>query len=676
MTSQAFRYLLQPLELGFTQIRNRVLMGSMHTGLEDMRGGFDKLAAFYRERALGGVGLIVSGGISPDFSGRLTPFSSQLSYRWQTGRHRKLTQSVHEAGGKICMQVLHAGRYAMHPLALAPSSIKSPVSPFTPRAMSAAKIRRTINAFAHTAELARAAGYDGVEIMGSEGYLINQFLCSHTNTRNDEWGGDFDNRARFAVDIVQRTREAVGDDFILIYRLSMLDLLHDGSDWNEVVQLAKLIEQAGVTLINTGIGWHEVRIPTIAAVVPRAAFTWVTARLKREVGLPLITSNRINTPEQAEQLLASGQADMVSMARPFLADAQFVNKAASGQSSRINTCIACNQGCLDRVFRKQRASCLVNPRACYETELVLQPVRRVKRIAVVGLGPAGMAFANTASERGHEVIAYDSGQLGGQLNLAVRIPGKQEFNETLRYFGNSLNDHNVELHLNHTVTTQELAALNCDAIVLATGVSPRKPDIGGIDHASVVYYNDVIEGRVQVGRRVAIIGAGGIGFDVAEFLVQAEPDAEQWYRTWGIDIGYESRGGLLQQPETPPPLREVFLLQRSERKPGVSLGKTTGWIHRLSLRANDVKMLGGVRYHYIDDDGLHISHEGRRLLLEVDNIVVCAGQLPNRSLVDKLAAQKIPDTKTSLHVIGGAAEPRELDAERAIREGVELALKI
>jgi len=665
--------LFQPLDLGFTRLENRVLMGSMHTGLEDMRGGFNKLAAFYRERARGGVGLIVTGGTSPDISGQLVPFSSQLSYPWQLPKHRRLTAAVHDAGGKICLQLLHAGRYAIHPLAVAPSAIKSPISPFRPRAMSPRKIQRTIDAYVRAAVLARKAGYDGVEIMGSEGYLINQFICTHTNQREDDWGGSFQNRIRFAVEIVERTRRATGDDWIIIYRLSMLDLLKDGSSWEEVVLLAQAIEQAGASLVNTGIGWHEVRIPTIAAMVPRAAFTWVTAKLRQSVSVPLITSNRINTPEQAEQVLANGDADMVSMARPFLADPEFMQKAKQDQSVRINTCIACNQGCLDRVFRKQRATCLVNPRACYETELSFAPTKIPKKIIVIGLGPAGMAFANVAAQRGHQVTAYDIADIGGQLNLAVRIPGKQEFNETLRYFRHALADNGVELKLGQTLNARQIKASECDAVIVATGVTPRIPEIDGINHEKVVSYIDVINRNIEPGERVAIIGAGGIGFDVATLLVDdgAPPDPQQWLQSWGVDTDYTHRGGMLPRADAAAARRKLYLLQRKPSKPGAMLGKTTGWIHRAALKKAGVEMLNGVRYQRIDDHGLHIMIDGKTRVLEVDHVVLCSGQNPNRRLADELASSGM-----LVHVIGGADRAAELDAERAIRQGVELAAAI
>jgi 2,4-dienoyl-CoA reductase (NADPH2) len=585
-------------------------------------------------------------------------------------KHQKLTAAVHDAGSRICLQLLHAGRYAIHPLAVAPSAIKSPISPFRPRAMSARKIGRTIDAYVRAAVLARKAGYDGVEIMGSEGYLINQFICTHTNQREDEWGGSFQNRIRFAVEIVQRTRRAVGDDWIIIYRLSMLDLLKDGSSWEEVAQLAQAVEQAGATLINTGIGWHEVRIPTIAAMVPRAAFTWVTAKLKKSVSVPLITSNRINTPEQAEQVLADGEADMVSMARPFLADPGFMRKAQQGQSARINTCIACNQGCLDRVFRKQRATCLVNPRACYETELAFKQTPIPKKIIVIGLGPAGMAFASVAAQRGHLVTAYDIADIGGQLNLAVRIPGKQEFNETLRYFRRALEDNGVELKLGQSLSARQIRSSECDAVIVATGVTPRIPDIDGINHRKVVSYIDVINGNTVPGGRVAIIGSGGIGFDVATLLLGdgLAQDREQWLRHWGVDTAYRNRGGLLPQAELPLVARKLYLLQRKPSKPGAGLGKTTGWIHRAELKNAGVEMLSGVQYQRIDDRGLHITINGESRVLDVDHVVLCAGQDPNRALADELDSSGM-----LVHVIGGADKAVELDAERAIRQGVELA---
>ena len=671
--SELYPNLFKPLDLGFATLENRVVMGSMHTGLEDIRGGFRQLTEFYVERARGGVRLIVTGGISPDLCGQLVPFSSRLSFPWQVHKHRKLTRAVHDAGSRICLQILHAGRYAMHPLALAPSAIKAPISPFKPREMSPRQIERSIDAYIKAALLARKAGYDGVEIMGSEGYLINQFICAHTNKRDDEWGGSFNNRMRFATEIVARTRAAVGDDWIIIYRLSMLDLLEDGSSWEEVVQLAQAIERAGATLINTGIGWHEVRIPTIASMVPRAAFTWVTARLKQSVSIPLITSNRINTPEQAEQVLAQGDADMVSMARPFLADSRFVNKAKNSQASRINTCIACNQGCLDRVFRKKRATCLVNPRACYETELLVQKTEIPKKIIVIGLGPAGMAFASVAAERGHYVVAYDAADIGGQLNLAVKIPGKQEFEETLRYFRHAMEDNGVELKLGQVMSAREIRSTECDAVIIATGVTPRMPDIDGIDHSKVVSYVDVINGRIVAGDRIAIIGAGGIGFDVATLLIdQGRPqDIQHWLQAWGVDTEYRGRGGLLASAQSRHAERTIYLLQRKSTKMGAGLGKTTGWIHRTALKNAGVEMINGVNYERIDDRGLHITLGGEARVLDVDQIIICAGQAPNRTLADQLQGSGM-----LVHVIGGADKAVELDAERAIRQGVELGASI
>jgi 2,4-dienoyl-CoA reductase (NADPH2) len=671
--SDNYPHMFKPLDLGFTRLKNRVVMGSMHTGLEDIVGGYKKLAAFYAERARGGVGLIVTGGVSPDFCGQVSLPSARLSHWWQLYRHRRMTTAVHEAGAKICLQLLHAGRYAFHPFAVAPSAIKAPISPFRPRAMSQRKIEKTINAYVHSAVLAKRAGYDGVEIMGSEGYLINQFICKHTNERDDQWGGSYENRIRFALEIVQQTRQAVGRDFIIIYRLSMLDLLEDGSDWQEITHLAREIEKAGATLINTGIGWHEVRIPTIAAMVPRAAFTWVTARLKDVVSVPLITSNRINMPEQVEQALADGDADMVSMARPFLADPDFMLKASQGKRSRINTCIACNQGCLDKVFNKQRASCLVNPRACYETELSPGVASITKKIIVIGLGPAGMACATAAAQRGHMVTAYDLNGIGGQLNYAVRIPGKQEFNETLRYFRHAMEDNDVVVKTGETLTARQIKATECDAVVIATGVKPRMPQIEGIDHESVVSYIDVITQKVAPGKRVAIIGAGGIGFDVATLLIDNEQsqNREGWLKSWNIDIEYNRRGGLLVEQAENKSGRKIYLLQRKQTKPGKSLGKTTGWIHRVRLRQAGVEMLSGVCYEKINDQGLFIHHQKQSRLLDVDQVIICAGQESNRNLADELHASGM-----LVHVIGGADKALELDAERAIRQGYELALKL
>lgn len=671
MSNKYYPHLLEPLDLGFTTLKNRVLMGSMHTGLEDIRGGYKKLAAFYEERARGGVSLIVTGGVSPNFRGRLALSASQLSWRWQLSQHRYVTQTVHDAGSKICLQILHAGRYAMHPFAVGPSAIRAPISPITPKALSARQVECTIDAFVKTAKLAKLAGYDGVEVMASEGYLINQFICERTNQRSDEWGGSFENRIRLATEIVRRTRAAVGKEWIIIFRLSMLDLLKDGSNWEEVVMLAHAIERAGATLINTGIGWHEVRIPTIAMSVPRGVFTWVTHKLKESVNVPLIASNRINTPELAEEILEQGKADMVSMARPFLADAEFVKKAELGKSSSINTCIACNQGCLDRVFKKQRATCLVNPRACYETELEYVKTQTPKKIIVIGLGPAGMACASIAAQRGHKVVVYEAEEIGGQLNLAVQIPGKKEFYETMRYFKNSFEENSVIVNTGSRIAAKELQQMDCDVVVIATGVKPRIPEIEGIKHSKVMMYKDVFGARPRVGNKVAIIGAGGIGFDVATLLLHYEPSSEQWMHEWGIDAAYAERGGLLKNPKASILQRKITMLQRKKGKMGKSLGKTTGWIHRLSLRKAGVEMMTGVDYRRIDDAGLHIVKDGKESVLDVDTVVICAGQLPENSL-----QQAMRDSNKQVHVIGGAYEVGELDAESAIRQGAELAAKL
>ncbi|MGH8077956.1 MAG: FAD-dependent oxidoreductase, partial [Lysobacter sp.] len=636
--------LFAPLDLGFCTLPNRVLMGSMHTGLEDKAADFPKLAAYFGERAAGGVGLMVTGGFAPNITGWLKPFGSKLSWPWEVRKHRQVTQAVHAHGSRICLQILHAGRYGYHPLQVAPSKIKSPINPFTPRPLSARGVERQINAFVNSARLARDAGYDGVEVMGSEGYLLNQFTTPRTNKRGDAFGGDAARRMRFAVEIVRRIREACGPDFILVYRLSMIDLVDDGLAWDEVVLQAKAVEAAGATLINTGIGWHEARIPTIATSVPRGAFTGITARLKPEVALPLITTNRINMPDVAERILAAGEADMVSMARPLLADAAWVAKARDARAEEINTCIACNQACLDHVFANKRASCLVNPRACAETELIYMPTATPKRIAVVGAGPAGMACATVAAERGHRVTLFDAAsEIGGQFNLAKRIPGKEEFHETLRYFARKLERHGVEQRLNTRADATALAGF--DHVVLATGIAPRQVNFAGADHPKVVSYLDVLMGRVVPGRQVAIIGAGGIGFDVAEFLVHEARsddagmphlDAESWRAEWGVDLGYsDNRGGLARARPTPP-ARDVWLLQRSPGKPGARLGKTTGWIHRATLKAKRVQMLGGVEYLGVDDAGLRIRVAGEELILAVDHIVICAGQEPYKPLAAEL----------------------------------------
>ncbi|WP_323942202.1 NADPH-dependent 2,4-dienoyl-CoA reductase [Aeromonas hydrophila] len=665
--------LLTPLDLGFTQLRNRVLMGSMHTGLEEEKGGFDKLAAFYGERARGGVGLIVTGGIAPNLRGRLVPHGSQLSFPWQVAKHKKVTSAVHQEGGKIALQILHAGRYAYHPFSLAPSSLKAPISPFKPRAMSERQIRGTIRDFAATAQLARSAGYDGVEVMGSEGYLINQFICERTNKRTDGWGGSSENRMRFPVEIVRAIRERVGPDFIIIFRLSMLDLVEQGSSLEEVIALGKALEQVGVTLINTGIGWHEARIPTIATSVPRGAFSWVTAELKKHLSVPLITTNRINTPEVAERILAGGEADMVSMARPFLADPEFVIKAAENRADEINTCIACNQACLDHVFKQKRASCLVNPRACFETELTFGRVPQPKKLAVVGAGPAGLAFACYAAERGHQVSLFDqASEIGGQFNFAKQIPGKEEFHETLRYFAKRLEKCGVELYLGQRQSAESLLGGGFDEVILATGIRPRTPNIPGIEHAKVMSYLDVLRDHKPVGEKVAVIGAGGIGFDVAEYLVEGKGDRsrDHWLKEWGIDKQLGERGGLMA-PVIDAPERQVWLLQRKESKVGDGLGKTTGWIHRTVLKNRKVEMLSGVQYLRIDDEGLHIQVGEQQQCLPVDQVIICAGQEPLKELQAGLQAAGKP-----VHIIGGADVAAELDAKRAIRQGAELAAVI
>jgi 2,4-dienoyl-CoA reductase (NADPH2) len=681
MADGPYPHLLAPLDLGHLTLRNRSLMGSMHVGLEEERGGFAKLSAYFAARARGGAGLIVTGGFSPNFAGQAKPFAATLASKREAGRHRHIVEAVHAEGGRIALQILHAGRYSYHPFAVAPSRVKSPISPFTPFALTGRGVQRTIDHFVRCAVRAREAGYDGVEVMGSEGYLINQFIVQHTNRRTDEWGGSYSNRIRFPTEIVRRVREAVGTDFILIYRLSMLDLIPAGSTWDEVLELAASIEQAGASIINTGIGWHEARIPTIATMVPRAAFTWVTHRLKESgvVSIPLVTSNRINTPEVAEGVLASGAADMVSMARPFLADPDFMAKAAAGRADEINTCIACNQACLDHVFEQKRATCLVNPQACYETERVHSPTEAPRKVAVVGAGPGGMSAAAVAAECGHAVTLFEAADvLGGQFNLARMIPGKEEFDETLRYFSRRLSVAGVELRLGTRADVDGLSGY--DSVIVASGVRPRVPTIAGIDHEKVKLYSEVLRGA-EVGERVAIIGAGGIGFDLAEFLahpkqaVRHHPEITAFMTEWGVDLdrwgtGKAERGGI-RRAVVPAAARQIFLLQRKTTKHGAGLGKTTGWIHRTSLKVRGVEMIGGVVYEKVDDAGLHISVGGEGRVLDVDHVVVCAGQLSEDGLVAPLRAAGI-----DVHVIGGALEAVELDAKRAIAQGAQVAASL
>lgn len=670
--------MLSPLDLGFTTLKNRVLMGSMHTNLEEIPGGFDRAAVYYAERARGQVGLIVTGGIAPNIEGSVGMGAAKLTTAEEADHHRKITHAVHAEGGKICMQILHSGRYAYHPKGVAPSAIQSPITPFTPRAMETEEVWQTVEDYKNCAVLAKSAGYDGVEVMGSEGYLINEFIVKKTNHREDEWGGSYENRMKFPVEIVKSIRKAVGEEFIIIYRLSMLDLVEEGSTWEEVVILAKAIEAAGATIINTGIGWHEARIPTIGTVVPKGGFAWVTKKLMGEVNIPLITTNRINMPDIAEQVLTDGCADMVSMARPFLADSELVLKAMENRADEINTCIACNQACLDHTFNMKLSSCIVNPRACHETLLNYIPTTHSKKIAVVGAGPAGLAAATIAAERGHDVHLFEgSNEIGGQFNMAKIIPGKEEYGHTIRYYNTMIKKHGVHLHLNHRVTANELVSGKYDEIILATGVSPRKVDFEGADHPKVVSYVDVLSKKVKIGKSVAIVGAGGIGYDTAEYLTHDHEstspslDVESYMKEWGVDMSYSRGGSLANGPQPSPSPREVYLLKRSGGKHGKGLGRTTGWIHRASLIMKGVKHLANVSYLKVDDQGFHISINDEVQILPVDHVVICAGQVPLKEL-----HQSLIDADQNVHLIGGADVAAQLDAKRAIKQASELVAGI
>ena len=672
-----YPHIFEPLDLGFTTLKNRIIMGSMHTGLEEKKNGLEKIAAYYAERAKGGAGLLVSGGISPNVQGWTAPFSARMSTKKHAKHHKVITDAVHREGGKICMQILHSGRYGYHPFAVAPSAIKSPITPFKPFKLKKSGIKRTIRDFVNSAKLSQLAGYDGVEIMGSEGYLINQFITERTNKRTDLYGGSYENRMRLPIELVKQTREAVGKEFIIIYRLSMLDLVENGSTWQEVVALGKEIEKAGATIINTGIGWHEARIPTIATSVPRAAFTWVTKKMKEELTIPLVTSNRINMPETAEKVLAEGHADLISMARPFLADPEWVNKAKENRSDEINTCIGCNQACLDHVFQQKVASCLVNPRACHETEINYLPTENKKKIAVVGAGPAGLAAATIAAQRGHDVTLFEAdAEIGGQFNMAKQIPGKEEFYETIRYFNKQITLHRVTVKLNTRVNAEDLKNANFDEVILATGIKPRTPKIEGIEHAKVLSYIDVLKLKKPVGKRVAVIGAGGIGFDVSEFLAhEGESTAlhiDAWLKEWGIDKTLKARSGIEGiVAEVQPSPREIFMFKRSKGKFGGNLGKTTGWIHRSTLKKKNVQFINNVQYTKIDDEGLHYVQDETPKVLSVDNVIICAGQVPFKELAAPLEAKGI-----KVHVIGGADVAAELDAKRAINQACRLASEI
>lgn len=677
-THSKYPKMLEPLDLGFTQLKNRVLMGSMHTMLEDIPDGIERMTAFYRERAKGQVGLIVTGGHAPNKQGLALPFGHAFDNEELALQHQQITAGVHEEGGKICLQILHVGRYGFSEHNVSASDTKAPISPFPARALTVEEIETTIQDFVHCAKMAQLANYDGVEIMGSEGYLINQFIATKTNRRTDEWGGAYENRIKLPLEIIRRTREAVGENFIIIYRLSMLDLVEGGSSWEEVVQLAKAVEAAGATIINTGIGWHESRVPTIGTVVPKAGFAWVTKRMMGEVNIPLVTTNRINMPEVAEQVLAEGNADMISMARPFLADANLVLKAQEDRAHEINACIACNQACLDHTFTMQVSSCIVNPRACHETELNYLPTEAVKKIAVVGAGPAGLAAATIAAERGHKVDLFEGAdKIGGQFNMAKEIPGKEEYAQTIRYYGAMIDKHGVNLHLNTRATAAQLVEGDYDEIILATGVTPRKIDIEGANHPKVLDYVEVLYDKKPVGKSVAIIGSGGIGFDMAEYLAHdhAVPspslDIKDYMKEWGVDMTYAKGGSLAEKPQPLPPAREIYLLKRSKGKHGKNLGKTTGWIHRASLSMKHVKMLADVEYQKVDDKGLHVKVGGEPNILEVDNVIVCAGQEPLRALQEELLK-----ANQNVHLVGGADVAKNLDAKVAIKQASELVAKL